>query len=216
MANLKWFCIVIVSLAVMSACKKTHNNEITYAKYLPLKVGNYWVYERYNIDTTGVATATGVFDSCYIEKDTLINGQTYYKQIRPSYPFTSFIDYSFIRDSLGYILGTNGGIPVSFQDFTTIISHYYQISGASDTILEATTKMADKDFIVTTPAGTFTTLSVKTTYNFYPNYAGTQNPRYMDTRYAENVGIVTETLPFYAGNPNPNYLERRLIRFNLN
>ena len=68
--------------------------------------------------------------------------------------------------------------------------------------------------IVTTSAGTFTTLNTKETSFIFPNYATFTNLRYGNTRYAENVGIVIETLPFFLS--SHNYIERRLVRYHLN
>lgn len=48
----------------------------------------------------------------------------------------------------------------------------------------------------------------------YPKWSSKGNLRHVDTRYAENVGIVSETLPFFVN--NPNYIQRRLVRYKLN
>ena len=77
----------------MNSCKKDTEPEptslpitTTYPNFSRLKVGNYWIYQQFDIDQNGNATPKNIFDSCYVEKDTLINGKTYMKIIKPS-PF---------------------------------------------------------------------------------------------------------------------------------
>src|SRR5688500_17959960 len=78
--------LLLLSLTV-SSCKK--EKEIspppakTYPDYSALKPGNYWIYERFDVDSNGNATPTGIYDSCYVEKDTQINGRTYMKYVEP-------------------------------------------------------------------------------------------------------------------------------------
>ena len=78
--------------------------------YSALKVGNYWIYERFETDQFGISTSLNIIDSCYIEKDTTINGQQYFKYVQPqivSYnPTISSTANSFryIYDSLSYII----------------------------------------------------------------------------------------------------------------
>ena len=74
--------------------------------------------------------------------------------------------------------------------------------------------MGEPNLSVTTPAGTFTTLTTKDTYLMYPNWIFAGDLRFVNTRYTENIGIVIETLPFFAS--VPNYIERRLIRYQIN
>src|SRR5688572_1824471 len=54
---------------------------IVYSDYSQLKVGNYWIYQRFNFDFAGNETATMTFDSCYVEKDTVINNVAYVKLV---------------------------------------------------------------------------------------------------------------------------------------
>lgn len=71
--------------------------------------------------------------------------------------------------------------------------------------------MTDKNQRVIVPAGTFNTLNAQRTY--YIN-APNKTTRYANVRYAENIGIVSETanayLSFFDG-----YTERRLCSISL-
>lgn len=210
--------ISLIALSVVS-CKKDDDNaspsSTVYPNYSQLKTGNYWIYQQFVRDSAGNATPTSVVDSCYIEKDTLINNVTFYKMIRPS-SSSSMQTVYFLRDSLDYTVTSNGKIFFSSQDFTSLFSKTYILlgGGTTDTVCRVETKMADKDWIVSTPAGTFQTSNMKNTYYMYPNWSGGGSIRAVNLRCAKDVGIVCETLPFYAS--DPNYIERKLIRYHLN
>jgi hypothetical protein len=73
--------------------------------------------------------------------------------------------------------------------------------------------MTDIDYNFTTPLGTFKTINFQMIYTMVPQLQFFGSQRYMSTRYAENIGIVSETLPlFYT---SPIVRERRLIDFHL-
>lgn len=216
-----YFSITLISTLIYS-CKKDDktiepspaNPTTTYGNFSQLKVGNYWVYERFNVDSNGTSTTQNVFDSCYVEKDTNINNNTYFKIVKPHPYLSNQKEIMFLRDSSHYTVNSNGKIIFSPQDFSTIFESQYYIATPGDTLCQMIKKMADKDMAVSTPAGSYLTSNSKETYYMYPNWSGAGNPRYKHTRYAENIGIVIETLPLFASNPNST--ERRLIRYHLN
>lgn len=212
------FILSFLSLLAFSACHKDEETlpedslPVIVENYLPLTVGNYWIYEEFQIDTNGTATDLGKIDSCYIEKDTLINNKTYFKYCRVAPGYGSSI--KFIRDSSHYIVNSNGIILFSSVDFSSILHTYYTIIPVSDTVSVNTSKMTDKDVEITTPYGTFTTYNYKTTCAIAPAFASNGNERYWNTRYANNVGIVAETIATYLS--TPVFTERRLVRYHLN
>jgi hypothetical protein len=174
------------------------------------------VYRRYDIDgSTGQATPTNILDSCYISKDTLIHGKTYYKLVRPS--VAGFLyERLYLRDSLHYLVDHRGRRFFSSEDASTVLRQQYVVENISsiglDTICLIKTQMEGPTVPVTTPAGSYTAKVFRQTYQIYPRWRGT-NPaiREIKTLYAENVGIVSETLPFFIG--SPNYSQRRLLRY---
>jgi hypothetical protein len=213
--------ILITSMSLVYSCSKEEKIEpelpttpaITYPKFSQLKTGNYWVYEQFDVDTLGNAISKNVYDSCYVEKDTIINNITYYKMLRPKAYSSNQYNISFQRDSLDYIVDINGTILFSSQNFSTVFFSRYNLWN-NDTTSYVTTKMTDKDFSFSTPAGIFTTSNLQHKFLMYPNYSFAGNIRTINTRYAENIGIVIETHPFFLS--HPDYIERRLIRYNVN
>jgi hypothetical protein len=214
MKKISHFLPILLLIVILSSCKKDDSGNqtpTTYPDFGQLKPGNYWVYQQFRIDTLGNETALNVFDSCYVEKDTLINGNIYHKVFRPSiFPGN---DIGYWRDSLHYIVTSSGKVVFSSQDFASVFDLHY-ITANTDTIAKVITKMDDKNLMVSTPIGNFITSNYKVSYNMYPAWSFNGSKRNINVRYAENVGIVIETLPFYAS--DPNYTERRLVRVHLN
>lgn len=207
---LSFFTLVLL----LVSCKQDETpSPATYADYGRLQVGNYWIYQRFLVDTLGNGTPTDVFDSCFVEKDTLINGKSYAKISKPrGYGHTQII--LFLRDSLHYIVDAAGMVKFSSEDFSTIFYSKYSISTSiGDTAYHATAKMDDKDAMVNTPSGNFVTSNFKTAYDMYPPFDFYANPRIINMRYAKDVGLVIETLPIFASIPTT--YERRLVRCNL-
>lgn len=219
MKKIVWVTLVAVSVFIVS-CKKDNDDTIpdpvtppaAETDYMPLKTGNYWVYQRYEVDSSGNATALNVFDSCYVEKDTVINGATYAKLTRPDYLITGGTIY--LRDSSDYVISWNGKLVFSDVDTATYFYSHYYIDISSDTICFIQTKMTEMNTQSTVPAGTFVTCNAKTTYNMYPPYDAQGAVRTRHFRLGADVGIITETLEFFTS--NPKYIERRLVRYHLN
>jgi hypothetical protein len=189
--------------------------------YSALKVGNYWIYERFEVDEFGISSSLNIIDSCYIEKDTIVNGQKYFKYVQPqivsSDPTIPSVSHTsgYMADSLTYIVSYPGSIftPYSYLDTNFIIGSFVQFSGA-DALYTTCTKMTDKGTMYTTPAGTFKIVNEKTTYTFANNFLScNQKTRYINRRRAENIGIVFQDFPFFSS--MCKHWDRRLIRYHV-
>lgn len=205
----KSILIAFAAVLLFSCSKDDENKPIVYPDYANLKVGNYWVYQHFFIDTTGADSALDVYDSCYVEKDTIINGNTYYKMVRPHRILQSD-DINYYRDSLDYLVDRAGKIWFSAEDFTTVFDTYYSVNPI-DTTYTINYMMVDKDKQVTTPAGDFVTRTFQRRIDFNKKFVYWYSPRYSISRYSKDVGIVCETLEFFS--TDPNYVERRLVRY---
>ncbi|HLN52663.1 MAG TPA: hypothetical protein VK212_03075 [Lentimicrobium sp.] len=209
---MKKLWMIVIAAALFISCNKEEGDKpITLPPdYANLKVGNYWIYQHFKIDTTGEETALDKYDSCYVEKDTVINGKTFYKMIRPRAIYSKYV-YLW-RDSSGYIVNTSGKIWFFAEDFTTVFDTTYAF-GAGDTTYVATSRMVDKDKVVTTPAGDFVTRTYQIRYDL-EEWLTPYSPRFSNMRFTKDIGIVSETLDIYA--LNPFYTERRLVRYGSN
>lgn len=221
MKNSTLSILLIVCTIFIFSCKKefvskpnvVEHETVNYPNFSKFNVGTYWVYQQFIIDTLGNETPTNNYDSCYVEADTIINGLTF-NVINKANPNSSSLPRirNLTRDSLHYIVDLGEKIIFSSEDFQTIFDSHDYIINNVDTFYHVNKRMANKDFTVNTPVGTFITSDyVQEYYYHFPTF---DNPRVMHTRYAENVGLVIETIPFFSS--NPNYTERRLIRYHLN
>jgi hypothetical protein len=213
--------ISILIILLMVSCKKDSEmpkeepivpSQVTSKNYAKLAVGNYWIYQRFKIDTNGLATPLNIFDSCYVSSQTTFGGDTYYEMYRPN---SYGSPYSYLRDSAGWINNTDLRTIFSPTDFTKIFHVGYATASSTDTIAKAINKMTGQDSLVNTPAGVFVTSNSQWTHYIYPNwkhYGGAI--RRTNTCYAENIGIVLETL--YIIYTDQYTYERRLVRYHVN
>jgi hypothetical protein len=204
--------------ALVSSCKKDESLSPLVTStiepspdYGKLAVGNYWIYQRFRIDNFGVVTPKNIYDSCYISKDTVINGKTYFEMYRPN-TYGSFFTY--LRDSAGCILNSAGQIIFSPNDFSSVFRTTFATAGGTDTICRAVFKMNNKDSLVNTSAGNFVTSNFQITCYMYPNWSYYYNVRHQNTCYSENIGIVVETLKLLFDRGFCE--ERRLVRYHVN
>jgi hypothetical protein len=208
--NLYKSLVLLVIISITFSCKKeesticppTSTNNPNYAQ---LEVGNYWVYERYEIDTNGNETSLGIIDTCFIEKDTLINEIKYFKYVRP---YLNNESTSFVRDSLHYVVTNTGRIIFS----SIIFNEVFRVFTPPQGFHEMHEWMTDKDSVISVPLGNFTTVNFQQIF-YIDESLQVQSPRYMNYRYAENIGIVSETLPWFY--TNPEYTEIRLVDYHL-
>ncbi len=212
--------LLLAAVCIFASCKKRNSNDdtnpddnsaVSYSNYLPLRTGSYWIYQNFDLDTNGAYTSTGVIDSDYVAGDTLVNGITYGKWYRNNAVLgaSTYI----VRDSLHYIVDITGARIFSSQNFTDTFDMQYGFN-ATDTLYFSYFKMEDNNAGVSVPAGTFITNNAKTTYILYPPFSnGLANPRYINLRFAQNVGLVYETLMPFAS--SPTYKVRKLIRYHI-
>lgn len=225
-------CLVFIGITIYS-CKKEKKSEpdcppetevtsTPIPNYSALKVGNYWIYERFEVDEFGNSTSLNIIDSCYIEKDTVVNGQQYFKFVQPktwpnfvpTQPSTEY-DFGYVYDSLTYIIPypRYNFASYSYLDTTHIIASDIQFSGGG-TLYTVTSKMSDKDVMFSAPAGTFKTVNEKVTYTFADNFLScNQKRRYINSRRAENIGLVFQDFMFYHA--LCKHWDRRLIRYHV-
>jgi hypothetical protein len=206
--------VVAISIIVFASCQKDNDININPTiNYLPLDIGNYWVYQEFNIDEDGISTETSKFDSIIIVGDTLINNNTFYvftkTKMYSDGTEKEFID--FLRDSSGYIVDENGRRRFSEDNFIDTIYKETQLGGLGDTIYTCSYRMENTEIMISVPAGEFEVLNVRgTVIDKQENH--NHDPRYTNSYYANGVGRVLSTY-FWLGAPDS--MERRLIRYHV-
>jgi hypothetical protein len=197
---------ILVILAI--SCKKNSEEPVLVEKidYYQLKTGNYWIYEGFRIDTSGIATSTGKYDSAYIEKDTTIRGLTYFKLLENPYLIFPEQVFMYLRDSSGYLVNSSGAILASDNNFTDILA----VDTGYMQLYVGYLKMTGKDSVVTVSANTFQSItSSRQIVPSPPNLA--QLPvRPVYDIYGKGAGKVKSHTFFYSGVMS---MEARLIRY---
>lgn len=83
----KVMLITVVASVLIFGCSKEEIIEVQEPvncenhqaeSHMPLSVGNYWVYNTYRTDTLGNETITSSTDSVYVDRDTVVNGSTFF------------------------------------------------------------------------------------------------------------------------------------------
>lgn len=215
----KLVAIAFVVITISSCQKHDPTPDETSLKsvYLPLTVGNYWIYEHFEVESNGNETKLSFQDSLVITKDTLINGYKYFVLEGVKYPFTnqwSVIDI--IRDSSKNLVNAEGRILFSENNFSDTLFKFSDFFSNGDTIYSLYFMMQKPNSPVTVPAATLNVLNYNGFLKLFYYSEGGVNVVYKDlnTYYAPNIGRVLLTYSFYS--EIDKKIERRLVRYNIN
>ena len=214
----KW--MLLIGIAVLFSCKKESidlsNGDAVIAStdYFPLKVGNYWVYENYQInDLTGEETKLAQTDSIIITREKGINGKVYFVLEGTSYPLYSpertVLDM--IRDSAGYLVNKNGTVLFSANNFTDTLARKTE-SIEGQPIYNLAYVMENSSTDIRVPAGDFNALNFKGILVTPEKIQNAINPRYLNNYYAKDIGRILQTFYYVS---NPLKFEKRLVRYHV-
>lgn len=211
----KLWGLLTLSILLMSSCKKdepaTPNDSEASPMYVPMNIGDYWIYENFQVDTLGNDSSLNKFDSVYISNDTLIDGLTYFVFKGTHYPMHQNANsiLQIVRESDGDLLNTSGTKLFSSTNSNDTLDARYQISN-SDTLYYWFNKMALQTVQVTVPEGTYNCLDMQQTLVMYLNQ-NPMSPRIFHNYYSVNKGLVSSSL-FYLSSYAPWHFERKLLR----
>jgi len=209
--------IIGISLCLLSCKKIDSSSQVSneQSEYLPMKIGNYWIYQEFLIKPNGDEIPTTKFDSVCITKDTMINGYLYYKFCSiVNHSLTNFGPNGYFRDSLGDLLFKQDIKLFSDNNFIDILHQESFIDATSnDTIYTILVKMEKLDNLITVPVGSFNVLNAKQIVNANPEYTSIVGDRFNKRYYAKNVGLILFS-NFYL--LDSNIIENRLIRYSIN
>ncbi|MGZ3864338.1 MAG: hypothetical protein ACXVPN_03955 [Bacteroidia bacterium] len=218
--NYKAIISVIVFGLMISSCKKDaqiiapvakQNTSTASTSYINLQVGNYWVYNKYTSDTTGVETFSNKTDSVYIKKDTIIGSVTYYlllhtdtSGLAPYLPMAN----DWITDSLGYIVSLYHHKyldPVHINDTIRVDTTSYGI------ILFTIPMAFSND---TVPAGYFSGVSMNVRMRYVLPNSFNGNPQFVEySKYALGLGLCHHKSGF-VGQPKSGFVWK-LLRYHI-
>ncbi len=176
------------------------------AAFSNLAVGNYWVYQRYRVDSADNVVDVLTVDSIFISGDSVVNGETYFVVRRNG--FAAF-QTSLWRDSAGFVITDNHEVIFCADPLDQLI--YTDVQGPVGVQLEYTVYSTPET--ITTEAGTFSTYKMQgeiTSIGGFPELADWRRPR---SYWAEDVGRV-RYYEFFAFNPLGNRYD--LVRYEVN
>jgi hypothetical protein len=221
---------IIVSLLVLFfSCKKdaaitlpaisTFNNSTATSQdtMLPLAVGNYWIYQKSQDDSSGTYTMQNQFDSLYIEKDSVIFGNLYYKFKHANNYFLDYFSlgasfsYIWIRDSSNFLITYPRTIaldPINLTD--TVLRFSDTTSGFISHFSLVPDTFSNRHFII----GQFSGLWMKGYSFIQPPFAFRNGQHYFNA-YVKNIGLV-RTRRTFSGCAYHCRFSQHLIRYHLN
>lgn len=201
---------IAISISLVS-CKKGNDGQNIQNKsvleYYPLKVGNYWVYQTSNCDSTWTNCDSVRMDTNYVSKDTLIDGLQYYKIAGKKLINSSPV---YLRDSLNYIVDYGGNVKFSDNDFQNIFHENYIIQN-NDTLFHYYYKMQEDPTTFAVPMGNFSCLDFRLslfrrTESFNHEFTG-------HSAYSKGVGLVYESILFAT---TTSGMKRELVSYGNN
>ena len=159
--------LIICSLILFYSCdrdKKTITPEepepapsVTPSLF-PMSVGNYWVYQLSNDDSLGNLNLQNGFDSVYVEADTMIASEHYYKFRHSNttsyagyYSFGNATSVQYLRDSSGYIVNANHQIVLDKTHINDTINRY--IISPAEYVCTVPHTFSQKTFLIGTHSG---------------------------------------------------------------
>lgn len=219
-----YYAHVFIFLISLISCEKViESTNDAPVVYLPMSVGNYWIYQHYKIDSLGNEMPLRNYtDSVYIVKDSIINGDRYYK-FESSIYFEKF--KGFFRDSCGHLIKSTGEIIFSATNFVDTIRYEYGYNkpyGANRLLYYLIkSKMNPVKQFVNTPLDNYNALMINDFLTFYyydwsGNMIDTLNTS-LNTYFAPNIGMVKDTYRYYRETKQEkSKVERRLLRYKIN
>ena len=169
--------------------------------YYPLKKGNWWVYDYYQMNTSSGTEQFDHRDSVYIVGDTIINGYRYAYQKN-----TYQNGWLYLRDSSGYML-TIGGERILFSSTNFTDTLYIYNPAYPFTVYS---KMIHTDTLISTPVGSFHSIS----RGYIWRYNNQPLPKNEYLFFGRGIGLTQYCHWYY---PNcVGKIEGRLVKYHLN
>ena len=220
MKKVNVFLTTTILFICLSSCKNDDDSTVvnpppppqaTNADYLPDNNANYWVYEVYRVDSSGVETFLG--NDTMTVKDTLMNGLAYKKYNNNPFPGQRYSSYRFMRDSSGYMIDPSGNIVFAVNPLNTVLR-----TDSIGNVYVFSFEMKKESGSINLPAGSFTdVLNYRNKVEFDSRVTpplGMPQTRYYDNQYANKVGLIFTSYAFVSV-PDLHRYEKRLVSYNI-
>ena len=208
------FSVSIISLLFISCTTNNDVDEKVDPNYFPMNVGNYWIYNYYEIDSLGNEKQIEGYDSILITKDTLINNRHFW-WFRSQQTVRVFGNC--LADSAGYLIDQTGNKYFSSTNFTDTLMNYdlwNQVGTGPQLKMSIRIVMQKEAVQKTTPLATFTALVAREYVTFFNTH---DKPCRLtcDKYYCKDVGLVVDTYTYNNYEWEKKKYEKRLVRYKL-
>lgn len=155
------------------------------AEYSNLQDGNYWVYQRYKVDSTDAILEVLGVDSFWVNGDSLLDGQTFKKVFRQRVgnPAPGVLLW---RDSLNFLVTSRHETLFCSGPLDQVI--YTEYEGPVGVILDYTVHSTPVQVAV--PAGDFSTYLMRCTITSIGGFPEQPTWKEMRSHWTEDVGRV--------------------------
>lgn len=210
MNRLLFFSIAVLFL--MTSCLKEKVTDIPQPDdYLPMKIGNEWIYETYGIDNpTGQIVNTafcGEQLTIRIVGDTIVNGFQYFEFETTTNG--NLCSTRFLRKNEGVLYDIDDIIVFSPIDFTNILHIEPADPAIANSAGPTEYQMFNPSAPVNVSAGTFDVLEYRATIEVFFN----GETRECSNFYAKDVGLIKRNLATLSGNRT---FYQELVSYTLN
>lgn len=211
----------VFALLIAVSCNKEEPQDIQVTtpvppiyvpNYMPLEIGNYWVYEIYKIENHQ-ETIWDHIDSIAIVGDTIIRNERYF-QFGGETPPLFQSKWKILRDSSTYIVDEDGGIFFTLQDIGDVFYNRTEYFNEGDTVFNMQCHVAPNEESINIPAGDFNAMNKITDFITFPQSSTADSIKYrsINSYFIDGVGQSTNSI-FYAS--SNFHWEKRLIRYHI-
>ena len=208
---MKNLLILICTALLIFSCSDS-DESTSPEPFMPLAIGNYWVYQHYLIHEDGTQESLDQKDSIYIQRDSLIDGNRYFvlegvdHLINGNKPGV----LQLLRDSVGYLVNEDGDILMSSTEFGTVLRSELILFPDIDTLAQIDYQMLEHDDELKLDIGNFDVINYQAKIYSFQEISGVDNPRYNNKYFSEGVGPVLENYHYFS---SPRNFERRLLEY---
>ena len=221
MLEMKNYAILLLIVLTVFACKKDDAVIVEppapapLSVYIPMEVGNYWVYQNFKVENTG-ETPMDQFDSIAITRDTIIRDHRYFifEGINNQIPSSMM---RILRDSSGYYVYSDGRIYFSDQinNKEVYFEHISTAQEITDTVWYLKQYNEEVENQISFPIGSYKVRNKISDFTIFPqepNFADTLKYRKANNYFIEDIGQASYSI-FYA-QANFHY-DKRLVRYQI-
>ncbi len=205
-----FFYLLLMTSLVLTSCQKESNQNET--EYYPLKVGNSWTYEVYNVEDSGEENLVRT-DMVEVIGTTTINGIAYFVIERSSSnPSAQWNFIQYLREEDGYYYNENNEAWMYFGGAVGEVVYSNSLDleiGEGDVVYNYS--IAGLNETVTTPVGSFDCLLYQNEItSTVPNWDWSS--KFDNYYFADGVGLVKYWNSWASSNAK---MEFRLTEYNI-